>query len=264
MILHQLIDYETLRLIWWLLLGVLLIGFALTDGFDMGVGALLPFVAKSDTERRVVINTVGPVWEGNQVWFILGGGAIFAAWPPLYAVSFSGLLLGDVRGSGRAHPAARGVQVSLQAPIGALAQRLGLGAVHRRRGSGAAVRRGRGQRAAGRAVPPDREPVLALRRDVLPASAPVRAAGGRGVAGDAGGAWRDMAGREGRTVRHIDPRAQDRRLGRGRGDCGLCAGGGVAGLWHHRLPDGGRGRDRRPVEPADVRGGARRVMVERL
>jgi len=79
--------------IWWALLGVLLIGFALTDGFDMGVGALLPFVAKTDVERRVVINTVGPVWEGNQVWFILGGGAIFAAWPPLYAVSFSGFYL---------------------------------------------------------------------------------------------------------------------------------------------------------------------------
>ncbi|MCC5960092.1 MAG: cytochrome d ubiquinol oxidase subunit II [Rhodobacteraceae bacterium] len=93
MILHQLIDYEILRVIWWGLLGVLLIGFALTDGFDMGVGALLPFVAKTDTERRLVINTVGPVWEGNQVWFILGGGAIFAAWPPLYAVSFSGFYL---------------------------------------------------------------------------------------------------------------------------------------------------------------------------
>lgn len=93
MILHELIDYEILRVVWWLLLGVLLIGFALTDGFDMGVGALLPFVAKTDVERRVVINTVGPVWEGNQVWFILGGGAIFAAWPPLYAVSFSGFYL---------------------------------------------------------------------------------------------------------------------------------------------------------------------------
>ena len=93
MILHELIDYEILRVIWWALLGVLLIGFAMTDGFDMGVGALLPFVAKSDTERRVAINTVGPVWEGNQVWFILGGGAIFAAWPPLYAVSFSGFYL---------------------------------------------------------------------------------------------------------------------------------------------------------------------------
>ncbi|MBF9034369.1 cytochrome d ubiquinol oxidase subunit II [Rhodobacterales bacterium HKCCE2091] len=93
MILHDLIGYDTLRLIWWLLLGVLLIGFALTDGFDMGVGALLPFVGHTDVERRVVINTVGPVWEGNQVWFILGGGAIFAAWPPLYAVSFSGFYL---------------------------------------------------------------------------------------------------------------------------------------------------------------------------
>jgi len=93
MILYELIDFDTLRIIWWALLGVLLIGFALTDGFDMGVGALLPFVAKTDVERRVVINTVGPVWEGNQVWFILGGGAIFAAWPPLYAVSFSGFYL---------------------------------------------------------------------------------------------------------------------------------------------------------------------------
>ena len=90
MILHELLSYETLRLTWWVLVGVLLIGFALTDGFDMGVGALLPFVAKTDTERRVAINTVGPVWEGNQVWFIVGGAAIFAAWPPLYAVSFSG------------------------------------------------------------------------------------------------------------------------------------------------------------------------------
>lgn len=93
MILYEMISYDVLRVIWWVLLGVLLIGFAMTDGFDMGVGALLPFVGKTDTERRVVINTVGPVWEGNQVWFILGGGAIFAAWPPLYAVSFSGFYL---------------------------------------------------------------------------------------------------------------------------------------------------------------------------
>lgn len=93
MILHDLISLDVLRVIWWGLLGVLLIGFAATDGFDMGVGALLPFVARTDDERRVVINTVGPVWEGNQVWFILGGGAIFAAWPPLYAVSFSGFYL---------------------------------------------------------------------------------------------------------------------------------------------------------------------------
>ena len=86
----SLLDYPTLRVIWWLLLGVLLIGFAIMDGFDLGVGILLPFVARSDGERRVVINTVGPVWEGNQVWLILGAGAIFAAWPMIYAVAFSG------------------------------------------------------------------------------------------------------------------------------------------------------------------------------
>jgi cytochrome d ubiquinol oxidase subunit II len=86
-------EFETLKVIWWLLLGVLLIGFAIMDGFDLGVGMLLPFIARGDTERRVVINTVGPVWEGNQVWLILGGGAIFAAWPALYAASFSGFYL---------------------------------------------------------------------------------------------------------------------------------------------------------------------------
>jgi cytochrome bd ubiquinol oxidase subunit II len=86
-------EYEVLRFIWWALLGVLLIGFAIMDGFDLGTAALLPFVARNDIERRVTINTIGPVWEGNQVWLILGGGAIFAAWPALYAASFSGFYL---------------------------------------------------------------------------------------------------------------------------------------------------------------------------
>ncbi len=87
---HLPLDYESLRLIWWGLLGVLLIGFAVMDGFDMGIGTLLPIVARTDMERRVLINSIGPVWEGNQVWFILGGGAAFAALPILYAVAFSG------------------------------------------------------------------------------------------------------------------------------------------------------------------------------
>lgn len=87
------LDYQTLRLIWWLLLGVLLIGFAIMGGRDLGVGALLPFAARTDDERRVLLNLIGPTWEGNQVWLILGGGAIFAAFPPLYAVSFSGFYL---------------------------------------------------------------------------------------------------------------------------------------------------------------------------
>ncbi|WNW12916.1 cytochrome d ubiquinol oxidase subunit II [Pseudomonas sp. DTU_2021_1001937_2_SI_NGA_ILE_001] len=93
MILHELLNYDTLRVIWWVLLGVLLVGFAVMDGFDLGTGMLLPFIGKTDLERRVVINAVGPTWEGNQVWLILGGGAIFAAWPQLYAVSFSGFYL---------------------------------------------------------------------------------------------------------------------------------------------------------------------------
>jgi cytochrome d ubiquinol oxidase subunit II len=87
---HQLIDYEILRLIWWALLGILLIGFAIMDGFDMGVAILLPFTTKTDSERRIAINSIAPVWEGNQIWFILGGGAIFAAWPLVYAAAFSG------------------------------------------------------------------------------------------------------------------------------------------------------------------------------
>ena len=87
------LDYETLRLVWWLLLGTLLIGFAVMDGFDLGAAMLLPFAARTDNERRIVLNTIGPVWEGNQVWLILGAGAIFAAWPMLYAVAFSGFYL---------------------------------------------------------------------------------------------------------------------------------------------------------------------------
>jgi len=83
-------DYETLRVIWWVLIGVLLIGFAVTDGFDLGVGALLRIIGKTDDERRVMINTIGPHWDGNQVWFITAGGALFAAWPLIYAASFSG------------------------------------------------------------------------------------------------------------------------------------------------------------------------------
>jgi cytochrome d ubiquinol oxidase subunit II len=86
-------SYEALRLIWWLILGVLLIGFAITDGFDLGLGATFTYLGRTDAERRALLSTVEPVWEGNQVWFVLGGGSAFAAWPLLYATSFSGLYL---------------------------------------------------------------------------------------------------------------------------------------------------------------------------
>ncbi|EOC1311651.1 cytochrome d ubiquinol oxidase subunit II [Cronobacter turicensis] len=84
------IDYEVLRLIWWLLVGILLIGFAVTDGFDMGVGMLTRILGRTDTERRVMINSIAPHWDGNQVWLITAGGALFAAWPLVYAAAFSG------------------------------------------------------------------------------------------------------------------------------------------------------------------------------
>jgi cytochrome d ubiquinol oxidase subunit II len=88
-----LFQYSTLRVIWWLLLGILLIGFAIMDGFDLGVGATFRLLGRKDSERRVLLESIEPVWEGNQVWFILGGGAAFAAWPLVYASSFSGLYL---------------------------------------------------------------------------------------------------------------------------------------------------------------------------
>jgi cytochrome d ubiquinol oxidase subunit II len=83
-------DYELLKVIWWVLIGVLLIGFSVTDGFDMGVGSLLKVIGGTDSERRIMINSIAPHWDGNQVWFITAGGALFAAWPVVYATSFSG------------------------------------------------------------------------------------------------------------------------------------------------------------------------------
>ena len=86
----EILDYATLKVIWWLLIGVLLIGFAIMDGHDMGIGSLLPFVGRTDEERRVIINSIGAHWEGNQTWLITGAGLIFAAWPQVYATAFSG------------------------------------------------------------------------------------------------------------------------------------------------------------------------------
>src|SRR5690554_960436 len=86
-------DYEALRFIWWVLIGVLLIGFVVTDGFDMGVASLLKVIGRDNEERRIMINTVAPHWDGNQVWLITAAGALFAAWPTVYAAAFSGFYL---------------------------------------------------------------------------------------------------------------------------------------------------------------------------
>lgn len=84
-------SYDGLRIIWWFLLGVLFIAFAVMDGFDFGIAALLRVLTRNEHERLVLLETIEPTWEGNQVWFVLAGGATFAAWPMLYAVSFSGM-----------------------------------------------------------------------------------------------------------------------------------------------------------------------------
>ncbi len=87
----MLFSYEMLQVIWWMLVGVLLIGFALTNGMDMAVSALLFKIGRNPAERKVLSRTIVPHWDGNQVWLITAGGAIFAAWPEVYAASFSGL-----------------------------------------------------------------------------------------------------------------------------------------------------------------------------
>ncbi len=79
--------------IWYLLVGVLLVGYAVLDGFDLGAGTLHLFVARDDDERRTVMRAIGPVWDGNEVWLLTAGGALFAAFPPVYATVFSGFYL---------------------------------------------------------------------------------------------------------------------------------------------------------------------------
>lgn len=86
-------DPEFLRILWFILIAVLWTGFFFLEGFDYGVGILLPFVAQDETDRRVVINTIGPFWDGNEVWLLTAGGAIFAAFPNWYATLFSGFYL---------------------------------------------------------------------------------------------------------------------------------------------------------------------------
>ncbi len=86
-------SHETLQIIWYVLIAILWIGFFFLEGFDFGVGMLLPFLGKKDEERRAIINTIGPVWDGNEVWLLTAGGATFAAFPHWYASMFSGFYL---------------------------------------------------------------------------------------------------------------------------------------------------------------------------
>jgi cytochrome d ubiquinol oxidase subunit II len=85
--------HDVLAIIWFGILGVLLAGYAVLDGFDLGVGILHPFIAKSDTERRTFMNAIGPLWDGNEVWLVTFGGAMFAMFPGTYASVFSGFYI---------------------------------------------------------------------------------------------------------------------------------------------------------------------------
>ncbi|MDD2865027.1 MAG: cytochrome d ubiquinol oxidase subunit II [Methylococcales bacterium] len=87
-------DYETLRIIWWAILVFLICGFAVMDGFDFGIAMLLPFLGKTDDQRRVMLNTIGATWEGSQTWLVTLGGITFGAWSIVYAVLFSGVYAG--------------------------------------------------------------------------------------------------------------------------------------------------------------------------
>jgi len=86
-------SYEFLQILWFVLIAVLWIGFFFLEGFDFGVGMLIPFLGKKDVERRAIINAVGPTWDGNEVWLLTAGGATFAAFPHWYATMFSGFYL---------------------------------------------------------------------------------------------------------------------------------------------------------------------------
>ena len=105
-----------LNVVWYVLFVLIISGYLILDGFDMGVGILHLFLAKNDEERRIPLNSIGPVWDGNEVWLVLGGGALFAAFPLVYASLFSGFYVGHDAGAAGADPAHRRHRVSQQAP----------------------------------------------------------------------------------------------------------------------------------------------------
>ena len=102
-----------LNTIWFILVGVLFTGYAMLDGFDLGIGALHLFT-KDDQERRIMLNSIGPVWDGNEVWLVTGGGALFAAFPNVYATVFSGFYLALMLSAGVADFPRRGHRISQQ------------------------------------------------------------------------------------------------------------------------------------------------------
>ena len=156
--------YALLKLTWWVLLGVLLSGLAIMVGMDMGVGTILRYVARTDDERRIVLNVIGPHWDGNQVWFILGGGAIFAAWPTIYATAFCGLYVVMLILLWSMIVRPLGLRIQEQAALRQMAQSLGLEPFCQRFYPHACLRGGHGQHASGGALPFRLEHAVPLHR----------------------------------------------------------------------------------------------------
>jgi cytochrome d ubiquinol oxidase subunit II len=86
-------NIQNFQILWFILIGVLFVGYSLLDGFDLGIGTLLPFIGKNKEEKDILISSIGPFWDGNEVWLITGGGALFAAFPQAYATAFSGFYI---------------------------------------------------------------------------------------------------------------------------------------------------------------------------
>ena len=177
-----------LNIVWYALFVIIIAGYLIMDGFDLGVGILHPFLAKNDDERRISLNSIGPVWDGNEVWLVLGGGALFAAFPMVYASLFSGFYAGDDVGAAGVDPAHRRDRVSQQAAVSEMAHRLGLGVLRLVAGHRFVVGRGVRQHHAGRAARCARQ----HRRHPSRSVEPLCPAGGRDDDLHAGDARRDL------------------------------------------------------------------------
>src|SRR5438093_13763558 len=227
-------DYATLKLIWRVFMGVLLVGFAVLDGFDLGVGALLRFIGRSDEERRVMLNAIGPTWEGNQVWFITAGGATFAAWPLMYATAFSGFYVALMLTLFALF--FRPVGIEYRGKVKDPRWRNAWDwTVYRGRRAGADFRRGLRQPAAGRAVPFRLRPTRVLHGLVLRPPESVRASRRCRQPRHADDAWCDLRAIAYR--RHRAGTGKTRGAGvRHRVPCGVCRGGHLDRHGHRCLP----------------------------
>ena len=241
-------EYEVLRFIWWLLLGILLIGFAITDGFDLGVAAIFRFVGRSNEERMALLESVEPVWEGNQVWLVLGAGAAFAAWPMLYAAAFSSFYLAMLLLLAVLIIRPVGIHLQGQDRRPALAPCMGLGAVHQWICFRTAVWSRVWQSVHRRTLSPRRALAPGLQRRVFLALASFRLAVGSHQPRDAHHARCKLRGLEGRVSHGQSGSSRWANRSAGPDRCILTRGT-VARERHRWLADHERDRRKRTQQP---------------